>query len=158
MALAGRRRKRRISIDVPPTLRSVIALIGGFAIMTFSVMVLTILAAWAFGVMRGEPTPPYLAASIVLSAFSAAAGGYSTAALAPVRALAHAAGLGVMVLALGVYAALHPQPGQPLWYLVVLAVIGPVFALAGGALATRRKRAGATAGTPAAPSGPPGAM
>jgi hypothetical protein len=142
---------------MPPTIRSIIALIGGFAIMTFSVMVLTILAAWVFGVMRGEPTPPYLAASIVLSAISAAAGGYSTAALAPGRALAHAAGLAVMVLVLGVYSALNPQPGQPLWYLAALAAIGPVFALAGGALATRRRRGVGTGTAPAAPTGPPGA-
>lgn len=115
------------------------ALLGGFAIMAMLVLVLTALAAWATGVRALEPTRTYLALNLAASAFAAAAGGYSTAALAPGRPRAHALGLAAMILAMAASQIGHPQPGQPAWYPAALAVIGPLFALAGGMLRRPRR-------------------
>ncbi len=46
--------------------RSIIALVGGFAIMAFLVFVLTIAVAAAFGVTDGAPTTPYIVANLML--------------------------------------------------------------------------------------------
>lgn len=114
--------------------RSVVALLGGFAIMAMLVFVLVALAAWATGARALEPTSTSLALNLAASALAAATGGYSTAALAPWRPRAHTIGLAVMVLAMAASQIGHPQPGQPLWYPAALAVIGPLFTLVGGTL------------------------
>lgn len=120
--------------------RSVVALLGGFAIMVMLVLVLVALAAWATGVGTGEPTPVYLALNLLVSAFAAAAGGYSTAALAPQKPRAHTVGLAVMILVMAASQLGRPQPGQPAWYPAALTVIGPLFALIGGTLRRPRVR------------------
>ena len=121
--------------------RSIIALVGGFAIMAFLVFVLTIAVAAAFGVTDGAPTTPYIVANLMLSAGSALAGGYATAALAPSRAFAHSIGLSVMVLAMALSTLGHPAAGQPSWYPAAIAAIGPLFALAGGGVRLWQRRA-----------------
>ena len=113
-------------------IRSIIALVGGFAIMVFLVFLLTIVAAAAFGVGDGRPGTAFVIASLMLSAVAAFTGGFATAALAPSRSFAHTFGLAVMVLAMGLSSLGHPQPGQPGWYPTAIAAIGPLLALIGG--------------------------
>lgn len=115
-------------------LRSVIALLAGFAIMTFTVLVATIVAVLAMKLEPGMLTPEYLGVNLAYSIAAAAFGGYSTAALAPDRPSAHALILSVMVLIMGVSNFILPQPGQERWYLIALIVLGPLGALAGGQL------------------------
>ena len=123
-------------------LRSIIALVGGFAIMAFLVFVLVAVVAWIFPVKIGAPTTLYLVANLVLSALAALAGGYATASLAPGRPRMHAAVLALMVLAMSLSQLASPPPGQPNWYPGALSVIGPLFAQLGGFL--RRPRNTAT--------------
>jgi hypothetical protein len=113
-------------------IKSIIALVSGFAIMAFLVFLLTLVAAIVFGVRAGEPTMPFTIASLALSAVAALTGGYATAALAPSRPFAHTIGLTVMILAMALSSLGHPQPGEPHWYPLAIAAIGPLFALAGG--------------------------
>ena len=115
-------------------IRSIIALVGGFAIMVFLVFLLTIVAAAAFGMTDGAPSDSYIVANLVLSAAAALTGGYATASLAPNRPFAHTIGLFVMVLATALSSLSRPQPGHPGWYLAAIAAIGPLFVLAGGGL------------------------
>ena len=114
--------------------RSIIALVGGYAIMVLVLVVLVAIAAWTFPVSRGAPSQPFLLASLVSSGLAAIAGGYSTATLAPVRPRAHAFGLGVMILATSISTVSHSTPGQPAWYAGAVVVIGPLFAILGGML------------------------
>jgi hypothetical protein len=118
-----------------PALRSIIALVGGFAIMAFLMFALVAIAAWVIGARAGDQySPAMLGANIGLFAIAALAGGYATASLAPGRPRLHAAVLAGMVLAMTVSTIASPPAGAPRWFPVTLAVIGPVFAVLGGVL------------------------
>ena len=121
-------------------IRSIIALVGGFAIMVFLVLLLSIAAAMAFGVTAGAPNTPYLVANLVLLAAAALTGGFATASLAPVHPFAHTIGLAVMILAMALSSIAHPQPGQPAWYAAATTMIGPLFAVGGGGLRLWQRR------------------
>lgn len=131
-------------------LRSVIALIAGFAIMTFTILVITLVVAEAMDLERGAPTRSYLIINVVYSAAAAIFGGYSTAALAPARHFEHACVLAAMVGIATVSSIITPAPGQPTWYLVALLVTGPACAALGGFVRDRQvaRRASPTAAPP----------
>lgn len=107
-------------------------LVGSFAIYAFTVLVLTVIAAIAFQARAGAPTLPYLVCGLAVAAAASLAGGYSAAALAAVRPGLHAAGVAAMILVAQLSTLLSPPAGIPRWDPAALAVIGPVFALAGG--------------------------
>jgi Kef-type K+ transport system membrane component KefB len=122
-----------------PALRSIIALVGGFAIMAFLMFALVAIAAWIIGARAGDQySPAMLGATIGLFAIAALAGGYATASLAPGRPRLHATVLAAMVLAMTISMISSPQPGAPRWFSVTLALIGPIFAVLGGVF--RRQR------------------
>jgi hypothetical protein len=118
-------------------LRSIIALVGGFAIMAFAYVVILMLAVF-IGVRAGPPGVAFHVTNLVISALSAVAGGYATAVLAPQNPRGHTVGLALMVMAMALSQVAQPAPGVPRWYAVALAFIGPASALLGGYL--RRPR------------------
>lgn len=120
-------------------LKSVIALVAGFAIMTFGQLVATVVLALALGVQPGTPSPAFLPGSLALGALAAAFGGFATAALAPRRHGAHVLVLMAMILVMGLSNLLTPPPGQPNWYLVAALAAQPAFAGVGGLLRLRRR-------------------
>ena len=122
-------------------LRSVIALIAGFAIMTFLILVVTIVVAMMTDVDSTSPTVRFLEIKFAYSAVAALFGGYATAALAPGRPMVHAAVLAMMVLLLGASNVASPPSGHSAPYLVALMVACPVAAISGGWLRTLRKTA-----------------
>lgn len=113
-------------------LRMVIALIAGFAIMTFIVLLATITEAVATGGVTMNPTGAHLAVNLGYTVVAAAVGGYATASLAPARPDAHAAVLAAMTLVVRASEWLFPQPGQARLYLVLLMLLAPLGVLAGG--------------------------
>ena len=120
-------------------LRSIIALVGGFAILAFVWFVLVAIVALVIGARAADQfSPAMLGAKIALFAFAAVAGGYATASLAPARPRLHATVLAAMVLAMTISMIASPQPGAPRWFSVTLAMIGPTFAVLGGVF--RRQR------------------
>jgi hypothetical protein len=119
-------------------IRSIVALISGFAIYVFAVFVLTLPAAFAFGARGGTPTPSLVVAGLAIAAVSALVGGYACAALAPMKPGAHVAGLAAMVLVSHLSALFKPPQGVPRWDPAALAGIAPLLTLAGGVL--RRPR------------------
>lgn len=125
-------------------LRSIIALVGGFAIMAFAYVVILALAVFV-GVRAGPPGTAFLVTNLVVSALSAVAGGYATAVLAPHSPRGHTVGLALMVLAMSLSQLAHPAPGLPRWYPAALAVVGPACALLGGFLRRPRSPSPATA-------------
>lgn len=124
-------------------LRSAIALVAGFAILTFALLGATIVVALVLGVEPGAPTTAFLATVLACGGLAAAFGGYSTAALAPSRHAAHVLGLAAMIVLTDTSSLLHPRPGQPIWYLVTTLVVQPLLAVAGGRLRTHGRPAAA---------------
>ena len=128
-------------------LKSVIALIAGFAIMTFTILIATIVAVSALTITPSAPTTQFLALNVFYSAAAATFGGYATASLAPERPSAHVLILAMMVLIMGVSGFLAPQPGQQRWNLVAVLVLSPIGVFLGGRLreAQRRRSQASTA-------------
>jgi len=120
-------------------LRSIVALIGGFALMAFTVLILTILAALVMGVTAATVTVAYFQVLVACAIGAAAFGGYATAALAPDRHVGHSTILAVMVLIAQASSALNPPPNQPRWYLLTLLVAAPLAAFAGGRIRERQR-------------------
>ena len=120
-------------------LRSIIALIGGFALMAFTLLIATICAALAMGVTAATVTTAYFQVLVGCAILAAAFGGYSTAALAPDRHVGHSTILAVMVLIAQASTALNPPPNQPRWYLLTLLVAAPLAAFAGGRIRERQR-------------------
>lgn len=129
-------------------LKSVVALIAGFAIMTFTILIATIVAVSAFPAAAGARTMEFLAVSIFSAVASAAFGGYATASLAPDRTSAHVLILAVMVLISAASGLIAPQPGQETWYLIALLVVEPIGVVGGGRIRTAM-RSRESRGTPA---------
>jgi glycerol uptake facilitator-like aquaporin len=121
-------------------LRSVIALIAGFAIMTFTFLVVLTVAIS----VRGVPPEAAPAASAALGVWvwplAAFAGGYSTAALAPARTLGHGYVLAAMVGVARAYDLLSPPDGAARTTLLALLVACPLLAIAGAWVRERQVR------------------
>jgi hypothetical protein len=113
-------------------LRTVIALIAGFAILAFGQLVATIVLAFALGVQPGVSNPAFYPGSLACGALAAAVGGYATAALAPRRHGAHVLVLMAMILMMALSNVITPPAGQPGWYLAAALVAQPAFAGVGG--------------------------
>jgi hypothetical protein len=121
---------------------ALIAGLGVTALVTVSGVVVVTLAA-----MRGttaaafRPSPGYLTANLVIVALGAAAGGFTTSRITAGRSLFTVLVLALIMLVSGVVPVLRgtpPQPGQPAWYPLVLALLTPACALIGGLLERRR--------------------
>jgi|SRR5581483_2399567 len=120
-------------------LRSVIALVAGFAIMTFGQLIATIVLALALRVQPGTPSPAFLPGSLACGGLAAACGGYATAALAPRRHGMHVLILMAMILTMGVSNLFNPPAGQPIWYRAAALAAQPLLAGAGGLARARRR-------------------
>lgn len=120
-------------------LRSILAVLGGFATMAVIVMATTAIAAAALipGGMQAMMTPGaplprrYLTVNLVCSALAAFAGGFVTARLAPDKPFFHGIALALVMGVMGVLSARQAGDRQPRWYQLVLSAVMPLVALAG---------------------------
>ncbi|MDQ8165838.1 MAG: hypothetical protein P3A28_08810 [Gemmatimonadota bacterium] len=124
-------------------LRTIVALIAGFAIMAFSVLIATIAIALAMGIQRGTLPTSFLIVMVVVSALASGLGGYATASLAQNRPMVHAGILATMIFVQHVYTIIFPVEGQETWHVWSLAITGPVLAIAGGKVRELTARKGA---------------
>jgi hypothetical protein len=88
-------------------------------------------------------SPPawYYAANLALSAIGAAAGGFTTSRITAGRSFFTVLVLALMLFMSGIAPVLRGttgSPGQPRWYPLALAILGPIGVLTGGALERRR--------------------
>jgi hypothetical protein len=128
-------------------LNAFLALLAGFAVMLALVLVGTaVLRRWAPQWLGPEqrPAPAYVVVNLVQSFFAAAAGGFVTAWAAGGNALRDVLGLAIVILVLGAISTLQARAGgidahrkQPVWYQMMLLVISPLGAVAGGLLRLR---------------------
>jgi hypothetical protein len=128
-------------------MKSLRAVIAGWASMTVLVVIGTAVAASVMLRAESSPTLPYLTVNLLYSTAFAAVGGWVAARLAPWRTELHVGVLAGIVALLGVASAMSapPQSAQPGWYGWVIALLGACGVLAGGAVAVRRGRGGAAA-------------
>jgi len=124
-------------------LRSIGAVVAGYAVMIVLVMVSFAVGAKAFKMAPSRAggdgmTPPkgYLVFNLVSGLVAAVVGGWVTGCIAQRNMLLHAIALALLVAAMGVLSARRPQPGQPAWYPWVITLVGACGALIGGALCT----------------------
>lgn len=120
---------------MPVIVRSVIAVISGYAAMAAVVVALTVLVkriapAWV-GSERA-PGSSYVYTNLLFSYGAAMIGGYVAAVIGANAPLAHACALAVIVLVLSIVSAVQIGDRQPRWYQVTLALLGPLGVVIGG--------------------------
>jgi hypothetical protein len=124
-------------------IRSLIAVLAGFAVMALVVMVSTVVAARlllgrSLAEMHtppsGSPSRAYLTANLAGSALAALLGGYTAAAIAGQAQLAHGVGLAAVMAIMAVISMRQAGTAQPRWYQLVLATVMPGLAIAGAGL------------------------
>ena len=117
--------------------KSVLAVLGGYAVMAVVVMgstvVLQILApVWI--APRASPGAAYVLLNLGYSCAAAAAGGYAAAWMAPHAPMKHAFILAGVVFVLAIVSAVFEGNQQPRWYQVLLALCTPGAIVLGGRL------------------------
>ena len=121
-------------------LRSIGAIVGGYATMIVLVMLSMVPAARIFGFKMSRdgppptPTRPYLIYNLVTGLVAAFVGGWVCVWIAGRQSMIHAGVLAGVVALFGLMMARKPMPGQPRWYPLTIAAIGVVGVLAGGCL------------------------
>ena len=119
---------------MPPIVRSILAILAGYATMAAIVIVLTLFSMKVFSLQSGHPTPVYLALNVVYSAIAAGLGGYVAAAIGCRSPVVHGLVLAALMLALSVVSFNTSSAGQPFGYRVFLVAVLPLAAIAGAAL------------------------
>jgi len=115
-------------------MRSGIAVLAGYMAMAVVVVLTSSLtASLMLTAVNAPPTTGYLYANLVLGLLAAALGGYVTARLAPQNPRNHIAGLGAVILALGLLSA-RAGGLQPAWFRFGIIGIGLAGAALGGLL------------------------
>ncbi|MGB7212358.1 MAG: hypothetical protein WBC97_06970 [Gemmatimonadales bacterium] len=126
-------------------LRSVLAVLAGYAAMAAIVVIATILAvrfilrvpASALRSMPSTPpSRPYLTTNIAASGLAALIGGRITGAIADHAPVAHGLALAALMVGFGLLSARQSRAAQPRWYKTLLVTAMPALAVAGAALAT----------------------
>ena len=125
---------------MPDIVRSVIAVVAGYAAMAAIVIAVTVLVkrispTWVGS--EGAPNAPYVYTNLLFSFGAAVIGGYVTALIGSDAPLAHACALAGVVLLLSIVSAVQMGDRQSRWYRISLAVIGPAGAVLGGWIRAR---------------------
>lgn len=129
-------------------IRSIAAVVVGYVMSAF-IVVLGTTAAAALLLPRPQAgavpqiTTAYLVADLLIAVVAAIAGGMVAAAIGQRAPILHAAALAVLMFVVGIgssVAAGGALPGQPAWYPLAIAVIGPLGVLVGGWLQSNRTR------------------
>lgn len=120
---------------MPSIVRSILAIVAGYASMAVAVIALTVLVkrkAPQWMGSEGKPNPTYMYANLFYSFGAAMIGGFVAAVLAPRAPLAHACALASLVFVLAIVSALQMGTRQPRWYQLALAIVGPLGTIFGG--------------------------
>ena len=128
-----------------PVLRSVGAVIAGYLATAIPLMVMFLIVAFAlFGGMpdpNAPPPPVPVGVNVALLAFSglfAVFGGYVAGWVAGRAPFAHAAALGLLMLAFGALMMLDPESAEPMGSRIATAAMPLPCSLLGGWLRARR--------------------
>ena len=120
---------------MPVIVRSVIAVVAGYAAMAAVVIALSVLVKKIAPTWVGSeraPNASYVYTNLLYSFGAAMIGGYVAAVIGSHAPLAHACALAVVVFVLSIVSAAQIGDRQPRWYQAALALIGPLGAVLGG--------------------------
>jgi len=122
------------------TQRAFLALLAGFLTTILCAAIAAALLkrltpSWASE--QSRPEPGYVLANLGYTFLAAAAGGYVTAYVAGGNPLYHVLMLAIVVLVLAALSALQSRGRQPVWYQLALVVAAPLGVMAGGLLRLR---------------------
>lgn len=128
--------------QMPPQIRSVIAVLFGFFAVALTVSFCTMLSARTLHIKPGDTWPPaFYTLSALYSVLAALLGGWVTGDVAPeMKQFWHGVALAAVMVALSLPGVLHPAPGEPAWHRGFLLIVPPLSAIAGASLARRRMR------------------
>jgi hypothetical protein len=118
-------------------LHSFLAIGGGFLTVALLIAIATLAEKGLAPRAASEPAEPrrlHLWMNLVISAVSAAAGGYVTTFLARENPLVHTLALALVVLLLSALSALQLKGKQPVAYQLSLTALTPLAVLGGGLL------------------------
>ena len=125
-------------------LRSILAVLVGYLAISILVMLLFMLLSTLSPDLFATPgvLPPILAVTLILaySFVAAIVGGFVTATIAQRSEAKHVWVLMGFMLVMGVVS-IRQYSSQPLWYSLVLLLLGPLGAYLGGKVGIARKRA-----------------
>ena len=120
---------------MPDLVRSVIAVVAGYAAMAAVVIALTVLVKRISPEWMGAghaPAASYVYTNLMYSFGAAMIGGYLAAVIGSRAPLAHACALAVVIFILSIVSSAQIGDRQPRWYQAALALIGPLGAVLGG--------------------------
>lgn len=121
-------------------LRSILAIVAGYAITAVLIIVVTGGAAALLGVSDGKLSTPYLVVNLTGSTAAGVVGGFVAARLSPRAVGVHVGLLAVLLFAMSLPAVFGgAATGQPAWYPGAIAVLGPAAVAVGGAWAWARR-------------------
>lgn len=127
--------------QMPPQLRSVIAVLFGFFAMALAISLCTMIVRRAMQLEAGAMPQGYLLASAAYSVLAGLLGGWVAGDIAPTgKQVLHGVALALLMVLLSLYGFLHPAAGQPQWYRLFLATLPPLAVVAGSGLPSRRLR------------------
>jgi hypothetical protein len=115
--------------------RSVVAVVAGYAAMAAVVILLSVLVkkiAPAWMGAESAPNASYVYTNLLYSFGAAMIGGYVAATIGSRAPLSHACALAVLVFILAIVTAVQIGDRQPRSYQVALTLIGPLGAILGG--------------------------
>jgi hypothetical protein len=120
---------------VPTIVRSILAVIAGYAAMVAVVILCTVvIKQMAPGWMGddGSPQLMYVITNLGYSFTAALLGGYIAAAIGSRAPLTHAGALAALMLLFSIFSAMQMRGRQPVWYQIALTIVAPLGALLGG--------------------------
>jgi hypothetical protein len=121
--------------------RSVLAVVAGYAAMAAVVILLTVIvkrAAPEWMGAEGSPNTSYLFVNLLYSFAAAMLGGYVSWSVAAHARLAHACALAAIIFLLSIVSATQMGDRQPRSYQLALVLIAPLGAIVGGWINTHR--------------------
>ncbi len=123
--------------------RSVAAVLLGYVAMSALTAVLLALIArhfpYVFPEVDSFPTAPWVVLLLAADFLFAGAGGFVTASIADSEEEKHVVALAIFVLVLGIASVATMPDSQPVWYKVVLILLGLAGVRIGGNIAILRK-------------------
>lgn len=123
-----------------PIVRSVLAVVAGYASMAAVVIALSVIlkkAAPKWVGSAGSPNAMYVVTNLIYSLAAAVLGGYIAAAIGSRAPLAHACALAGIVFLLAIVSMVQMGDKQPRWYQVALIIVGTAGTIVGGLLRAR---------------------
>jgi hypothetical protein len=126
---------------MPPVLRSILAVMVGFIVMSVTVGLLTAVSVALLHEKSGSPTSGYIVFNIVYSLLAAFAGGAVAALVAGRKPVLHGAVMAAIMVAAGTYSFVHVIGRQPIWYQLFILIVPPLVVVGGAAIVARSNAA-----------------